>query len=99
MPVQDLTPSPVAAQNGAVKSSEAGDETWVWAQIKAEARRDAESEPTLARATSTQPSSPAQALCCSILLYNLFLDTLSSSTIADLPAARERDLTCSSFSH
>ncbi|KAI8544577.1 hypothetical protein RHMOL_Rhmol08G0308000 [Rhododendron molle] len=120
MPVQDLTPPPDAtARNGAVESSEAEDEAWVWAQIKAEARRDAESEPALASylySTIISHSSLSRSLSfhlgnklcsstlLSTLLYDLFLNTFSSSdllssTVADLRATRERDPACTSFSH
>ncbi|KAF7135476.1 hypothetical protein RHSIM_Rhsim08G0232100 [Rhododendron simsii] len=97
MPVQDLTPTPdAAARNGAVESSVAEDEAWVWAQIKAEARRDAESEPALASylySTIISHSSLSRSLSfhlgnklcsstlLSTLLYDLFLHTLSSSDL------------------
>ncbi|KAE9467903.1 hypothetical protein C3L33_00185, partial [Rhododendron williamsianum] len=97
MPVQDITPPPdAAARNGAVESSEAEDEAWVWAQIKAEARRDAESEPALASylySTIISHSSLCRSLSfhlgnklcsstlLSTLLYDLFLHTLSSSDL------------------
>jgi len=69
------------------------DESWVWSQIKAEARRDAEAEPVLASflfaTVLSHPSLPrslsfhlANKLCSSTLLstllYDLFVATLSS---------------------
>ncbi|KAK9688715.1 hypothetical protein RND81_09G005900 [Saponaria officinalis] len=69
------------------------DEAWVWAQIKAEARRDAESEPALASylySTILSHSSLARSLSfhlgnklcsstlMSTLLYDLFLNVFSS---------------------
>lgn len=69
------------------------DEAWVWTQIKAEARRDAESEPALASylySTIISHSSLARSLSfhlgnklcsstlLSTLLYDLFLNTLTS---------------------
>ncbi|KAL0917952.1 hypothetical protein M5K25_013061 [Dendrobium thyrsiflorum] len=96
------------------------EESWVWTQIKAEARRDAESEPALASYLySTVLSHPSLArslsfhlankLCSSTLLstllYDLFLNSLSSSPtlrsaiVADLLAALHRDPACVSFSH
>jgi serine O-acetyltransferase len=97
------------------------DDAWVWSQIKAEARLDAESEPALASylySTILSHSSLARSLSfhlgnklcsstlLSTLLYDLFLNTFSSSdqsvisaTISDLRAARHRDPACTSFSH
>ncbi|CAN6456935.1 unnamed protein product [Victoria cruziana] len=104
----------------AVPISADGKEAWVWEQIKQEARRDAEAEPSLASYLySTILCHPSleralsfhlgNRLCSptllSTLLYNLFLDSLSSSpslrsaAVADLLAARLRDPACSSFSH
>ncbi|CAK9174505.1 unnamed protein product [Ilex paraguariensis] len=90
MPVQEShASSPATADNG----GENQDEAWVWAQIKAEARRDAESEPALASylySTVISHSSLARSisfhlgnkLCSSTLLstllYDLFLNTFSS---------------------
>lgn len=69
------------------------DESWVWSQIKAEARRDAESEPALASylyATILSHPSLARSLSfhlanklcsstlLSTLLYDLFLESLSA---------------------
>ncbi|CAN6354561.1 unnamed protein product [Urochloa humidicola] len=69
------------------------DETWVWSQIKAEARRDADAEPALASflyaTVLSHPSLPrslsfhlANKLCSSTLLstllYDLFLATLAA---------------------
>uniref|UniRef100_K3ZED7 serine O-acetyltransferase n=1 Tax=Setaria italica TaxID=4555 RepID=K3ZED7_SETIT len=69
------------------------DETWVWTQIKAEARRDADAEPALASflyaTVLSHPSLPrslsfhlANKLCSSTLLstllYDLFLATLTA---------------------
>ncbi|THG16736.1 serine acetyltransferase 5-like [Camellia sinensis] len=90
MPVQDLpppSPSPPPPSNAA----ETDDETWVWTQIKAEARRDAESEPALASylySTIVSHSSLSRSLsfhlgnklCSSTLLYDLFLNTFSSDS-------------------
>ncbi|KAK2997381.1 hypothetical protein RJ639_039930 [Escallonia herrerae] len=73
--------------------AEVQDEAWVWAQIKAEARRDAESEPALASylySTILSHSSLARSLAfhlgnklcsstlLSTLLYDLFLNTVSA---------------------
>jgi len=69
------------------------DETWLWTQIKAEARRDADAEPALASflyaTVLSHPSLPrslsfhlANKLCSSTLLstllYDLFLATLAA---------------------
>lgn len=81
------------------------DEAWVWAQIKAEARRDAESEPALASylySTILSHSSFERSLSfhlgnklssstlLSTLLYDLFLNTFSSDPA--LRAAAVADL-------
>ncbi|OMO91619.1 hypothetical protein COLO4_18223 [Corchorus olitorius] len=81
------------------------DEAWVWAQIKAEARRDAESEPALASylySTILSHSSLERSLSfhlgnklcsstlLSTLLYDLFLNTFSSDP--SLRAAAVADL-------
>ncbi|KAI3969242.1 hypothetical protein MKW92_041239 [Papaver armeniacum] len=81
------------------------DETWVWSQIKAEARRDAESEPALASylySTILSHSSLERSLSfhlgnklcsstlLSTLLYDLFLN--SFSTDSDLRSATVADL-------
>ncbi|CAL5443845.1 unnamed protein product [Camellia sinensis] len=84
MPVQELPPPPSNA-------GEIDEETWVWTQIKAEARRDAESEPALASylySTIVSHSSLSRSLsfhlgnklCSSTLLYDLFLNTFSSNS-------------------
>lgn len=89
------------------ESSEADAEQWLWAQIKAEARRDAECEPALASylySTILSHSSLERSLsfhlgnklCSSTLLYDLFLNTFSSDS--SLRAAHERDPACVSFS-
>ncbi|PPS06547.1 hypothetical protein GOBAR_AA14094 [Gossypium barbadense] len=81
------------------------DEAWVWAQIKAEARRDAELEPALASylySTILSHSSLERSLAfhlgnklcsstlLSTLLYDLFLNTFSSDP--SLRAAAVADL-------
>ncbi|XP_047314733.1 serine acetyltransferase 5 [Impatiens glandulifera] len=104
MPVQDLQkPSPAtqAIENVVDDAEESG----VWSQIKAEARRDAESEPALASylySTILSHSSLAGSLSfhlgnklcsstlLSTLLYDLFLSVLS--TDASLRAAAVADL-------
>ncbi|KAI3882279.1 hypothetical protein MKX03_031811 [Papaver bracteatum] len=86
------------------------DETWVWsAQIKTEARRDAESEPALALASTILSHSSHQILlsfhlgnklCSSTLLSTLLFSTdsnLRSATVADLRAVRTRDPACESY--
>lgn len=82
-----------------------GGEAWVWAQIKAEARRDAEAEPALASflySTIISHSSLERSLSfhlgnelcsstlLSTLLYDLFLNTISSDP--DLRSATVADL-------
>lgn len=124
MPVQDhQTPSQSTMSSPTLATDRGGiieDDAWVWTQIKAEARRDAESEPALASylySTIISHSSLARSLSfhlgnklcsstlLSTLLYDLFLNTLSSdptllsATVADLRAARYRDPACISFSH
>ncbi|KAI7985639.1 Serine acetyltransferase 5 [Camellia lanceoleosa] len=94
MSVQDPpppSPSPPPPSN----AGETEDETWVWTQIKAEARRDAESEPALASylySTIASHSSLSRSLSfhlgnklcsstlLSTLLYDLFLNTFSSDS-------------------
>ncbi|XP_008242535.1 PREDICTED: serine acetyltransferase 5 [Prunus mume] len=86
-------------------SSEVEGEAWVWAQIKAEARRDAEAEPALASylySTILSHSSLKRSLSfhlgnklcsstlLSTLLYDLFLNTFSSDP--SLLAAAVADL-------
>ncbi|KAL7586312.1 hypothetical protein Lser_V15G39772 [Lactuca serriola] len=97
MSVQDRNPtsqytmsssSPQTAVNGGENECD-----WVWNEIKAEARRDAESEPSLTShlySTIISHSSLIRSLslslslhlgnklCSSTLLYNLFLNTFSS---------------------
>lgn len=83
-------PTGLPAANSSVGSD---DEGWVWAQIKAEARRDAESEPALASylySTILSHSSLERSLSfhlgnklcsstlLSTLLYDLFLNAFSS---------------------
>ncbi|XP_072966524.1 probable serine acetyltransferase 1 [Typha angustifolia] len=96
------------------------DESWVWTQIKAEVHRDADSEPALASylyaTVLSHPSLPrslafhlanklSSPTLLSTLLYDLFLNSLSSNpslrsaAVADLLAARHRDPACESFSH
>lgn len=96
------------------------EESWVWTQIKAEALRDADSEPALASylystilSHQTLPRSLSFHLAnklnsstlLSTLLYDLFLNSLSSSPtlrsaiVADLLATIHRDPACVSFSH
>ncbi|CAL4947721.1 unnamed protein product [Urochloa decumbens] len=78
-----------------------GDESWVWSQIKAEARRDADAEPALASFLyATVLSHPSLArslafhlankLCSSTLLYDLFVATLAAHP--SLRAAAVADL-------
>ena len=81
------------------------DEAWLWAQIKAESRRDAESEPALASylySTILSHSSLERSLSfhlgnklcsstlLSTLLYDLFLDTFSNDP--ELRSATVADL-------
>lgn len=88
-----------------VELAEDGGEAWVWAQIKAEARRDAEAEPALASFlystiishTSLERSLSfhlGNELCSSTLLstllYDLFLNTFSNDH--DLRSATVADL-------
>ncbi|KAL2336138.1 hypothetical protein Fmac_010584 [Flemingia macrophylla] len=95
-------PTGSPAGNGFVASE---DEGWVWAQIKAEARRDAESEPALASylySTILSHSSLERSLSfhlgnklcsstlLSTLLYDLFLNAFSSDP--SLRAAAVADL-------
>jgi len=83
-------PTGLPAANTAIATD---DEGWVWAQIKAEARRDAESEPALASylySTILSHSSLERSLSfhlgnklcsstlLSTLLYDLFLNAFSS---------------------
>ncbi|KAK7275320.1 hypothetical protein RIF29_16433 [Crotalaria pallida] len=92
MPTGELrsTPLPTANHNS---SSSSEDDAWVWAQIKAEARRDAESEPALASylySTILSHSSLERSLSfhlgnklcsstlLSTLLYDLFLNAFTS---------------------
>lgn len=94
MPVGELrfsSQSPATAT--AAEPTLNNDETWLWAQIKAEARRDAESEPALASylySTILSHSSLERSisfhlgnkLCSSTLLstllYDLFLNAFST---------------------
>lgn len=104
MPAGDLGyPSPPPSQ--ATETPVEEDDAWVWAQIKAEARRDAESEPALASylySTILSHSSLERSLSfhlgnklcsstlLSTLLYDLFLNTFSSDP--SLRAAAVADL-------
>ncbi|CAO2166213.1 unnamed protein product [Urochloa humidicola] len=80
------------------------DESWVWSQIKAEARRDADAEPALASFLyATVLSHPslsrslafhlANKLCSSTLLstllYDLFVDTLAAHPAVRAAAAAD----------
>ncbi|KAJ0713523.1 putative serine O-acetyltransferase [Helianthus annuus] len=105
MPVQDATrptpqttmsssPSPPTTANGGITiTGGENEDEWVWNQIKAEARRDAESEPALASylySTIISHSSLTRSLSfhlgnklcsstlLSTLLYDLFMNTFSS---------------------
>nr|ACF85661.1 unknown [Zea mays] len=67
------------------------DETWVWTQIKAEARRDADAEPAL-----------ASFLYATVLFHLATLTahpSLRAAVVADLLAAHSRDPACVGFSH
>ncbi|KAI3934074.1 hypothetical protein MKW92_047123 [Papaver armeniacum] len=85
------------------------DETLLWSQIKAEALRDAESEPALASylySTILPHSSlerslsfhlgnkPCSSTLLSTLLYDLFLNSFATETAADLKAVRACDPAC-----
>ncbi|PSS07361.1 Serine acetyltransferase [Actinidia chinensis var. chinensis] len=93
MPVQDLPMPPSPAPTSPAIGGDNDDEAWVWAQIRAEARRDADSEPALASylySTIISHSSLSRSLSfhlgnklcsstlLSTLLYDLFLNTHSS---------------------
>lgn len=97
MPTSD-SPPPATTDPDAEKA-------WLWTQIKAEARRDADAEPALASylySTILSHSSLERSLafhlgnklCCSTLLstllYDLFLDTFSNDV--ELRAATVADL-------
>ncbi|CAI0628384.1 unnamed protein product [Linum tenue] len=108
MPAGELRPTAVPLHPTSPASPTAaasGDEAWVWAQIKAEARRDAEAEPALASylySTILSHSSLERSLAfhlgnklcsstlLSTLLYDLFLNTFSSDP--SLCAAAVADL-------
>ncbi|GMI84301.1 SERINE ACETYLTRANSFERASE 52, SERINE ACETYLTRANSFERASE 5, serine acetyltransferase 1;1 [Hibiscus trionum] len=108
MPAGELRyPSPVSCPpiSQATEAPMEEDEAWVWAQIKAEARRDAELEPALASylySTILSHSSLERSLSfhlgnklcsstlLSTLLYDLFLNTFSSDP--SLRAAAVADL-------
>ncbi|CAN1338099.1 Serine acetyltransferase 5 [Linum perenne] len=105
MPTGELRPSLQQPLPNSNVSSAAEDESWLWAQIKAEARRDAEAEPALASylySTILSHSSLERSLAfhlgnklssptlLSTLLYDLFLNTFSSD--ASLCAAAVADL-------
>lgn len=102
MPTGELRPP---SQQPPMHPTAAEDESWLWAQIKAEARRDAEAEPALASylySTILSHSSLERSLAfhlgnklssptlLSTLLYDLFLNTFSSD--ASLCAAAVADL-------
>ncbi|KAK3002854.1 hypothetical protein RJ639_018120 [Escallonia herrerae] len=87
------TATAVDDHGGGKIEAEVQDEAWVWVEIKAEARRDAESEPALASylySTILSHSSLARSLAfhlgnklcsstlLSTLLYDLFLNTVSA---------------------
>ncbi|XP_021727464.1 serine acetyltransferase 5-like isoform X2 [Chenopodium quinoa] len=93
MPGGEFNVSPSVPQLPA--ESNGNDEAWLWAQIKAEARRDADSEPALASylySTILSHSSLERSLSfhlgnklcsstlLSTLLYDLFLNILSSDS-------------------
>lgn len=99
--IRYASPPPSTADS----SSLYDDEAWVWAQIKAEARRDAESEPALASylySTILSHSSLERSLSfhlgnklcsstlLSTLLYDLFLNAFTSDP--SLRAAAVADL-------
>ncbi|CAO2194537.1 unnamed protein product [Urochloa humidicola] len=76
-----------------------GDESWVWSQIKAEARRDADAEPALASflysTVLSHPSLPrslsfhlANKLCSTTLLSPTLLYDLFVATLAAHPSLR-----------
>ncbi|CAO2833281.1 unnamed protein product [Amaranthus hypochondriacus] len=103
MPGGELGVPPSVVQN--TSESNENDEFWVWGQIKAEARRDAESEPALASylySTILSHSSLERSLSfhlgnklcsstlLSTLLYDLFLNVFSSDS--SLRAAVVADL-------
>ncbi|XP_059643455.1 serine acetyltransferase 5-like [Cornus florida] len=110
MPVQEnhisvTSPSPPPSPASVYGGDNNDDEAWVWTQIKAEARRDAESEPALASylySTILAHSSLARSLSfhlgnklcsstlLSTLLYDLFLNTVTSDP--SLRAATVADL-------
>lgn len=101
-----MTMSSLAAAIPTITPPEAEpDESWVWSQIKAEAHRDAESEPALASylysTVLAHPSLPrslsfhlanklASPTLLSTLLYDLFLHTFSAHP--SLSAAAAADL-------
>ncbi|XAR49953.1 Serine O-acetyltransferase [Bertholletia excelsa] len=108
MPVQENhVSSPVAMSPSGELTDE---EAWVWGQIKAEARRDAEAEPALASylfSTIIMHSSLARSLSfhlgnklssstlLSTLLYDLFLNTFAADP--SLLAATVADLRAARF--
>lgn len=106
MPAGELRyPSPIPSSPPSQATETPVEEDEVWAQIKAEARRDAESEPALASylySTILSHSSLERSLSfhlgnklcsstlLSTLLYDLFLNTFSSDPL--LRAAAVADL-------
>lgn len=104
-PPSSSPPPPQLHRPTPVELAEDGGEAWVWAQIKAEARRDAEAEPALASylySTILSHSSLERSLSfhlgnklcsstlLSTLLYDLFLNTISNDP--DLRSATVADL-------
>ncbi|KAK6911949.1 Hexapeptide repeat [Dillenia turbinata] len=105
MPVQQEQPHGpplTAAIVDSSSSSPCDDESWVWTQIKAEARRDAESEPALASylySTILSHSSLSRSLSfhlgnklcsstlLSTLLYDLFLNAYSDASLRSAAVA------------
>ncbi|KAI3966948.1 hypothetical protein MKW92_041751 [Papaver armeniacum] len=71
------------------------DETLLWSQIKAEALRDADSEP--ASLSFHLGNKPCSSTLLSTLLYDLFLNSFATETAADLKAVRACDPACVSY--
>ncbi|KAI3904066.1 hypothetical protein MKW92_013653 [Papaver armeniacum] len=68
------------------------DETLLWSQIKAEALRDADSEP--ASLSFHLGNKLCSSTLLSTLLYDLFLNSFATETAADLKAVRACDPAC-----